>query len=515
MGPVEEWPQSLRSAVSICLPSKAQIILCWGPDLITLYNDGYRPVFGAKHPHVLGLPVREAWRDVWSQGLKGFFEGVLSAGEAFWAKDLPFSLERFGYPEEAFFDVSYDPVRDESGHVGGIFCIVNETTGRVVSARRVRTLRELGTRTADAKSAIDVFRVSSDVLADNPHDVPFAFFYVDGQPFTAGAPPAELWPLAEASATGQPVVIEQLTAAFGSLPGGPWPERAQSAVVLPIVRAGGGTPHGFIVAGISPGRRIDADYLTFLNLVASQIAAALANVLAYEEERMRAEALAEIDRAKNVFFSNVSHEFRTPLALILGPLHETLDSAPGSLPPEAEAALKVAHRNSLRLLKLVNTLLDFARLEAGRVDATYEPTDLATLTAELASVFRSAIERAGVRLTVDCPPMSAEAYVDPDMWGKIVLNLLSNAFKFTFEGEIAVVLRCLGDRFELSVRDTGVGIPSADVPKMFQRFHRVKNSRSRTHEGTGIGLAFVQELVRLHGGEVTVASEEAVAARLP
>ena len=180
LGPVEHWPQSLRSAVSICLPSKAQIILCWGPDLIALYNDGYRPVFGAKHPHVLGLPVREAWREVWPQ-LKPLFEGVMTSGEAFSANDLPFTLERHGYPEEAFFDVSYDPVRDESGLVGGIFCIVNETTGRVVGERRLRTLRDLGTRLGDAKSVGDVFQLASMVLAENTHDVPFAFFYRDDQ----------------------------------------------------------------------------------------------------------------------------------------------------------------------------------------------------------------------------------------------------------------------------------------------------------------------------------------------
>ena len=143
LGPVTEWPQSLRSAVSILLPSKAQIVLFWGPDLIALYNDAYRPVFGTKHPAALGQPARECWREVWDV-LKPLFEGVMRTGEAFWARDHLFYLERHGYAEETYFDVSYDPVRDETGGVGGVFCIVSETTGRVLGERRLRTLRELG-----------------------------------------------------------------------------------------------------------------------------------------------------------------------------------------------------------------------------------------------------------------------------------------------------------------------------------------------------------------------------------
>ena len=178
------------------------------------------------------------------------------------------------------------------------------------------------------------------------------------------------------------------------------------------------------------------------------------------------------------------------------------------MPPVHRERQEVAHRNALRLMRLVNTLLDFSRIEAGRIDANYEPTDLAQFTTELAGVFRSAIEKAGLSLVVDCDPLREPVYVDRDMWEKIVLNLLSNAFKFTFEGQITVELRSVGDRVELRVSDTGVGIPEADLPRMFERFHRVKHARARTHEGTGIGLALVQELARFHGGGVAVASQE-------
>ena len=188
-------------------------------------------------------------------------------------------------------------------------------------------------------------------------------------------------------------------------------------------------------------------------------------------------------------------------------MEDALNSPTGALEGEN---LEVVHRNGLRLLKLVNALLDFARLEAGRVQAQYELTDLGAFTAELASVFRSAVERAGMRLIVRCPTLPLPIYVDRDMWEKIILNLLSNAFKFTAEGEIEISLTTHGETVVCTVRDTGSGIPEAQLPQIFERFHRVEGARSRTHEGTGIGLALVQELVKLHGGEITVQSRVGV-----
>ncbi len=274
----------------------------------------------------------------------------------------------------------------------------------------------------------------------------------------------------------------------------------------PLAQAGQPRPIGFFIAGLNPFRPFDEDYRSFASLFAGQLTAGLNNAHAYEAERRRAESLAEIDRAKTTFFSNVSHEFRTPLTLMLGPLLDTLSQQNGPLPPRAAEELAVVHRNGLRLLKLVNTLLDFSRIEAGRVQVSYVPTDLAAFTAELASVFRSAIDKAGLTLTIDTPTLAEPAYIDRDMWEKIVLNLLSNAFKFTLDGGITVRLHQDGDWIRLAVQDTGTGIPESELPRLFERFHRVEGSRGRTHEGTGIGLALVLELVKLHGGTVAVES---------
>ncbi|RKH17554.1 response regulator [Corallococcus sp. CA047B] len=229
---------------------------------------------------------------------------------------------------------------------------------------------------------------------------------------------------------------------------------------------------------------------------------------ANQQLRTANEQLGELDRLKSEFFANVSHEFRTPLTLMLGPTEDLLAGRSGALPAEARRELERVHRNAGRLLKLVNALLDLSRLEAGPREERFVPSDLAALTADAASSFRSAMERTGLQLTVDCPPLSEPVYVAPDLWEQIVLNLVSNAFKFTLQGGVTLRLRERGRRVVLEVEDTGSGIPAQELPRLFERFHRVPGTASRTHEGTGIGLALVQEFARLHGGTVAVRSTE-------
>ncbi len=549
LGSVEHWPQSLRSAISILLPSKAQICLFWGPEFVTIYNDAYRPVLGTKHPRVLGTPASECWSEIWNDVLGPLFKGVIATGESFWAQDYPFLLARSDYLEETYFDISYDPVRDESGQVGGVFCIVNETTDRVLSERRLRTLRELTANTATTKDVKEACRIAVQTLAINPQDVPFALLYqidatvnqatlIEAVGIKVGTPysPAQIdlaqaidpWLLAQVQQTSEMAIVSGLASGLMRLPDLPSLNVSDLAAVMPLLSSAPNSPsHEFLIIGISPRRMFDEEYRGFFNLVASNIATAISNARSYEAERQRAEALAEIDRAKTVFFSNVSHEFRTPLTLMLAPLEDALASLGEAAAWEqgevGEGArekadgqsassyrlkeqLKLVQRNGKRLLKLVNTLLDFSRIEAGRIQSVYEPTDLATFTIELASTFRSLIERAGIELVVDCPPLPEAVYVDREMWEKIVLNLLSNAFKFTLSGTITIRLQTVGDQVNLVVEDTGIGIPPAEIPYVFERFHRVKESQGRSFEGSGIGLSLVQELVHLHGGNITVTS---------
>lgn len=537
VGPVDGWPQSLRTAVSILLESRFPMYIAWGPKYVQFYNDGFRPILGStKHPAAMCGRARDTFAESWHI-IEPMFDDVLR-GVATGAEDWMLPLDRHGFLEECYFTFSYSPVRDESGGVGGVFVTVTETTDRVLGERRLRTLRDLAAGAAEALEERLAWERAASDLAENRLDFPFALLYMleersaDGGAGAAGpgrvrlagatgleagpAAPVEMelvasggggWPLAEALDAGRPILVENVRERFGDLPGGEWPEPPHYAAVLPIARPGRDNAYGLLVAGISARRAWDEPYLDFLGLVADQVASAVANARAYEEERRRVQALAELDHAKTLFFSNVSHEFRTPLTLLFGPVEDLLSGRHGTLAPEVYDQVALVHRSALRLLKLVNTLLDFSRFEAGRVEAVYAPVDLSRLTAELASVFRAAVERAGLTLTVDCPELPEPVYVDPEMWEKVVLNLLSNALKFTFDGEISVEMRWTGRGAELTVRDSGTGIEAAELPLLFERFHRVEGARSRTHEGSGIGLALVQELVHLHGGEVEVDSE--------
>ena len=527
LGAIEEWPQSLKTVVRTLLTSRFAMWMSWGPELTFIYNDDYaRMTLGKKHPWALGKPSREVWKEIW-EDISPRIHRVLETGEPTWDEALLLFLERSGYREETYHTFSYSPLSVDDGTVAGHLCVVTEETDRVIGERRLKTLRSLAGELNKTITEEQVVSCIARCLGENQKDLPFTLLYLlteDGkearlacQTGMAEHHPAapesiqlseknQPWPIGELLTGKDSIMVENLLEKFESIPCGSWDNSPSRALLLPITSQGQDKPAGVIIAALNPYRPLDVSYAGFINLVAGQIAASIANARAYSAETKRAEALAEIDRAKTAFFSNVSHEFRTPLTLMLGPLHDLLARSQTHLSPTAKEQLDLVSRNGARLLRLVNTLLDFSRLEAGRAQAVYLATDLARFTSELASVFRSATDKAGLRLMVDCSDLGEPVYVDRDMWEKVVLNLISNAFKFTFEGEIAVSLRRVGNMAELRVRDTGVGIPAEALPKLFERFNRVPNVRSRTHEGSGIGLALVHELVKLHGGSVRVES---------
>jgi PAS domain S-box-containing protein len=524
MGPISTWPQSLKTAVRILITSRYSMWMGWGPDLIFLYNDAYaQQTLGKKHPWALGIPAREVWAEIWAD-LDSRVRTVMETGEATWDEGLLLFLERSGYPEETYHTFSYSPLTDDDGKISGLFCVVMEETERVIGERQLGLLRHLAAGLSSKNTEEDVCKAIPASLKTNPQDLPVTLVYLfengetrarlaceTGIERSHPAAPARIeidaadavWPIRDLLKTKGPVFVENLTELFGSMPTGAWDQPPTRAILVPITGQGQDRPAGVFITAVNPYRQLNAGYSGFIYLVAGQIAAGIANARAYEGERQRAEVLAALDRAKTTFFSNVSHEFRTPLTLMLGPTEDALANPEKAL---RGRELETVHRNELRLLKLVNTLLDFSRLEAGRVTASYQPTDLCAYTLELASIFRSAIEKAGLNYVVDCKTLPQPVYIDREMWEKIVLNLISNALKSTFHGSIELELVNKADHIEFEVRDTGTGIPEHELPHLFERFRRVEHARRRTHEGSGIGLALVHELLAMHGGKITVQS---------
>ena len=526
LGPSTRWQASLKSAVRLMLGSRYPMFLWWGESLTSLYNDAYIDVLGARHPWALGLSAREIWAEIWNV-VGPQAEAVLREGRSTWNDRVLLVMQRKGFTEETYFTFSYSPAFDDAGRVGGVFCACTEETERVLGERRLQSLRALSDATLEARSVEQACRRAATALAGNAHDLPLALIYLvaeDGAARLAAAAgaapdapfaPAQLpleagaaWPLAEVAATRMPQTVDGFDKRWPPVAAGPWPQPVERALVLPLPSPNASQLAGFLVCGLNPRRPLDQAYRDYLALVAQRVAAAMADAQAFEAGQQRVRALAEIDRAKTAFFSNVSHELRTPLALMLGPIADLLGSAGRS--PEDVELLALAQRNGRRLQRLVNSLLDFSRLEAGRLAAHFEPLDLAAFTAELASVFRSAIERAGLDFVIDCPPLPEPVFVDRTLWEKIVFNLLSNALKYTPRGRIEVRLGRDGGFARLDVADTGIGVPAAALPRVFERFFRVESPLARSIEGSGIGLALVAELARLHEGDAQVRSRERV-----
>ncbi|HLJ86791.1 MAG TPA: ATP-binding protein [Candidatus Angelobacter sp.] len=527
LGPFREWPQALKTALSVILRCPYAVTLAWGPHLIQLYNDAYIPVLGkSKHPGALGNAVEHNFPEIWDK-VGPQLRNVLERGEPALFTDFLLFLEREGRPEEWYCTFSYSPILSDDGRIGGVLNIGIDSSERVIEGRRLRTLSDLAARMPRARSEEEACQSASEALSGNLEDIPFALIYtydashhrlrlkgatVAQSPIARSyalidTDSANLWPVRAALNEGQLEIIEGIQSRLPDLPTSLWGVPTESACVVPITSATHTTPLGILVAGISPRKRFDPLYRRFMARVADQIAANIISARAQAAERRRMRALTELNREKTEFFGNISHEFRTPLGLVLGPVENVLDKFwEHQLPSQADfEGLEIAHRSAMRMLKLVNRLLDFSQAEAGRLRAQFEPVDLSLVTAELAGHFQFAVERAGLRLILDTAPLSDPVFVDREMWEKIVFNLLSNAIKFTLQGEIEISLRQTKKHTDFSLRDTGIGIPGEDLPHIFKRFYR-KTGVGRATEGTGIGLALVRDLVKLHGGSIKVTS---------
>ena len=527
LGPPQSWPTAMRSVVAMVLTSSFPTVL-WldTEELFLLYNDAYIPILGDRHPAALGQRGQYAWWDVW-QPVRPMLTSVIRTGEATWSRDLMLPILTEGRRRERYFTFTYSPLVGEDGATFGIICPSFETTERVLSERRLQLLNAVASAVMHTNTIDDAVQAAVDVCADRPADVPFLAAYL-GDPETAevtlrAATPSVL-PLlpptlakltksaALPRARSQAQVIDNVTAMIDGVHEVLGDDCPDHALLLPL---GEGPAAGALLLGTNPLSPLDDQYVGFCQLLADQLSSAMASAVSYEQQRERADALAELDRAKTAFLTNVSHEFRTPLTLLLGPLDDALSDS--SVDSAVGHQLGIARRNAGRLQRLVDSLLDFSRIEAGRATAKLLCTDVGALTSDIASSFSELCQRAGLELTLDCRPVLAD--VDPGMWETILLNLLSNAVKYTMAGSITVTVRSEGSFCRVMIRDTGVGIAAADLKRLGERFFRAESARGRSVDGTGIGLSLVQGLVDLQHGTVEFDSElgrgTAVSIRLP
>ncbi|MDK9556018.1 EAL domain-containing protein [Marinobacter sp. M216] len=525
LGPRENWPHIMRSVVNLCLNTSFPINVVWGPHRVQIYNDSYRAFCGDKHPESMGQDFREMWDSIWHL-VDDAFE-MATSGEPSRLVNRRVFLDRAGYLEEAFFTSNFSPIFDDDGTVAGVFHPVTELTQQVLGERRLRVVQSVTDLFFDATTLESAINKTINALKGHKLEVPFALFYLidpsgreaylraetglEAASSDVLVPAIDLrnnlsiWPVDEVLVSGDSMELTDLHNR-ALIAGSPYDEPVQEAILMPITVAEGDVPNAVLIAGVSARRRLDTAYRNFFDMLRYTVEKELSHALSYERVRLQTEALEELDRVKTTFFTHISHELRTPLTLLLGPVSETLKARGRSLNKGDRRRLEIVHRNALRLMKLVNSLLDFAQIEAGRAQPSYAPVDLPRVTREIASMFESAFEMAGVEFDIDCPDAPEPAYVDIGMWEKIVLNLLSNAFKFTLRGRVTLRLVWQADHIELTVEDTGIGIAENELPKIFERFHRAPNVASRTYGGSGIGLALVRELVNLHTGTITADS---------
>jgi signal transduction histidine kinase/DNA-binding NarL/FixJ family response regulator len=312
------------------------------------------------------------------------------------------------------------------------------------------------------------------------------------------------WPIQRALATRQCVIVQDCRELTKNYPIREWDELPISAIVIPICSdSSTDIPESVMILGLNVRRPFDEDYDSWVHVIRSHLASSHTSVKALEAEKFRIEEEVRMERAKTAWLRGAANDIRGPLALVAGPLDDVLSS---ELTPKQKHALTTAKRNTSRLLRLVDALTDLSRLEAGSVQGRFVPTDLAAFVTELSELFRPAIEKMGVSLEFDIEKSTKLVWLDPTLFEMLVSNLLGNAMKHTEEGSITVQIRYSDSSADLSVVDTGVGIPKEELKNITAAFHRTSTAVHPGFQATGLGLSIVREIVHLHDGVLHVSS---------
>ncbi|HQY98736.1 MAG TPA: ATP-binding protein [Propionicimonas sp.] len=503
LGPIENWPTHLRGAVSLCLGSLFPMSVRWSAELIVLYNDACRDIYGPdRFATALGRSTAEVWPETGEQ-VSERLTAIMDEGQPFFANDLMVPINRLVPMEECYFTFSYTPIVGDAGRPSGVFSTFIETTTEVLAVRRMHTLATLGRELSASRTAAEAAPAAMAVFAENPMDHPSGALYA----VTGGGP--DLTPLATFGDYDLERTVELVRACIrdGVSRHTPADHAVAQWHAYPVSDPEEEVAAHVLVFAQHEQRPWDDALAGYFELVAGTLGAALLSQQELLVERRRTTRLTAIDAARSAFFAGVSHELRTPLALISAPVQDVLEREDG-LSESSVDALALVQDNVARLTRMVEAMLDFARLEAGRLVPNLEAVDVSVLTAGLAASFAPAFERAGIEFTSDVPAVERPALLDRDFFERIISNLLTNALKFTPSGRVELHLESDEVGYWITVRDTGLGIHPADQDRVFARFERLPpKPGARSTSGAGIGLAMVRQLTELLNGSVTLDSE--------
>ena len=506
LGPVEQWPSSLRTIVKTMLASRFPMFLWWGPDLVQIYNDAYRPSFqsGGRDLHALGAKGREFWTDIWHI-IGPEVEAVMAGGEATWHENQLVPIVRNGRLEDVWWTYSYGPAFDEDGRVNGVLVVCQETTNDVQMQQQLQSLNR--SLEFEQSRLAYVFQQAPSfvaILGESPYIVEMAnaaYYQLVGHRELIGRPVFDALPDARGQgfeqlldnviSTGEPYVGTAVPLVLERTPGAPPEERLLDFVYFPRVEADGRRT-GVIVHGVDVTEHVRARR---------------------DAEAARNEA-EKANRAKSEFLAVMSHELRTPLNAIDGYAEIIELGIRGPVTEEQRGDLTRIRRSQRHLLSLINDVLNYARIEAAavRYDITAVPLDeiLASCDAITAPQRRAKGLSFGHS---GCVGVVVKA--DPERLQQILINLLTNAIKFTEPGgDIGVACRVEQHVAYMTVSDTGRGIPPEQLARIFEPFVQVDSQLTRTNEGIGLGLAISRDLARGMGGDLTAESTLGVGSQL-
>lgn len=534
IGPVEQWPRSLCTIVNALLNSRHPMFLFWGPDLVQVYNDAYRPSFaeGPRHPAALGARAKEFWTDIWDV-IGPQIEGVMTRGEATWHEDQFIPILRNGRLEDVYWTYSYSPVRDDDGLINGTLVICQETTVSVQTRVEIERARDSAYRLqrvtallAGVTSAAEVASlVTSEGMeatgartaaiffksADDPQQLVMLGHkglpseigtQYSSFPLSAGTPDAAV------IRSGQPMFVEHRDELYNGFPAivHVWEVvGSQAAAIMPLII--GGECNGAVSFTYDTPRKFAPEDRNFFLALASQCAQALERARLFDAEiEARAQAQAA-SKSKSEFLAVMSHELRTPLNAIGGYAELLEIGVHGPVTPEQRTALERIQMSQRHLLGLINAVLNYTRIEAGNVSYQFEAVPVAEALSACEALTAPQMKSKALTLHFQpCAP-SLTVNADREKLQQIVLNLLTNSMKFTEAGG-AVNLSCNANdsHIDIEVRDTGRGIEAGQLDRIFEPFVQVDARLTRTQEGVGLGLAISRDLARGMGGDLRVES---------